>query len=160
MIYNNKTVRRQDRLLNEYRAVELLQNNEFGILSMIDDNGLPYAIPINFVWDKKNAIYIHCAMDGKKINALLKNTNVSFCIVGDVNLLSNKFTTEYESVIVKGKVELNISDNEKNMAIELLLAKFSPNDLVIGRKYAEKSFYRTRIIRIDVTEFSGKTKRI
>ncbi|MGP1514790.1 MAG: pyridoxamine 5'-phosphate oxidase family protein [Bacteroidales bacterium] len=160
MIYNNKTVRRQDRLLNEHRAVELLQNNEFGILSMIDDNGLPYAIPINFVWDKKNAIYIHCAMDGKKINALLKNTNVSFCIVGDVNLLSNKFTTEYESVIVKGKVELNISDNEKNMAIELLLAKFSPNDLVIGRKYAEKSFYRTRIIRIDVTEFSGKTKRI
>lgn len=160
MIYNNAKVRRQDRLLDEQRARELLANCEFGVLSMIDTNGLPYAVPINFVWNRENAVYIHCALEGKKVDTLLQNPNVSFCVVGRVNLLPSKFTTEYESVIMQGKAELNISDAEKKEAIELLLKKLSPNDMIIGMKYAEKSFDRTKIIRIDFTEFSGKMKKM
>ncbi|MBR1774335.1 MAG: pyridoxamine 5'-phosphate oxidase family protein [Bacteroidales bacterium] len=160
MNYDNSKVRRQDRLLDVQRAEELLQTCEYGILSMTDTDGLPYAVPINFVWNKENSIYVHCAMEGKKINALMKNPNVSFCIIGRVNLLPNKFTTEYESVIMQGKAELNITDEEKTAAIELLLQKLSPNDIVIGRKYAEKSFKRTKIIRIDFSLWSGKTKKV
>ncbi len=160
MIYNNAKVRRQDRLLDEQRARELLTNCEFGVLSMIATNGLPYAVPINFVWNGENSIYVHCALEGKKIDALSKNPTVSFCIVGRVNLLPSKFTTEYESVMMQGKAELDISDIEKNKAIGLLLKKLSPNDVMIGMKYAEKSFHRTKIIRIDFTEFSGKTKKL
>ncbi|MBP9982899.1 MAG: pyridoxamine 5'-phosphate oxidase family protein, partial [Prevotella sp.] len=61
MIFNNDGVRRRDRLMEENRAVELLQNSEYGILSMIDDKGLPYGIPLNYVWDGDSSIYIHCA---------------------------------------------------------------------------------------------------
>ena len=42
----------------------------------------------------------------------------------------------------------------------LLVEKLSPNDVEVGKKYAEKSFFRTEIIRLDVTEFSGKTKKM
>lgn len=46
MIYNNTHVRRQDRLLDEPAALKLLQNAEYGILSMTCSNGQPYGIPI------------------------------------------------------------------------------------------------------------------
>ena len=49
----NDEIRRQDRVLNEEEALDLLAQTEYGILSMIDENGLPYGIPVNHVWDKK-----------------------------------------------------------------------------------------------------------
>ena len=45
MKYINETIRRRDRLLDEERAIQLLQTAEYGILSMIDEDGMPYAIP-------------------------------------------------------------------------------------------------------------------
>ena len=50
MKYVNNRVRRQDRLMDEQRALELLRDGEYGVLSMVaDDAG--YGIPVNFVWD-------------------------------------------------------------------------------------------------------------
>ena len=62
MEYTNQDVRRQDRLLDEARAFEILKEGEFGILSMRTEEGDgAYGIPINYVWDRGNSIYIHCA---------------------------------------------------------------------------------------------------
>ena len=60
MKYVNDTVRRRDRLMDEARALELLRNGEYGVLSMVSEGG-GYGIPVNFVWDGKNSAYIHCA---------------------------------------------------------------------------------------------------
>ena len=49
MKYNNDDVRRRDRLLSEQRATELIRIAEYGVLSMIDEDGQPYAIPVNHV---------------------------------------------------------------------------------------------------------------
>ena len=160
MIFNNDGVRRRDRLMEENRAVELLQNSEYGILSMIDDKGLPYGIPLNYVWDGDSSIYIHCAPDGHKLDGLAKFPNVSFCIVGNVNLLPSKFTTEYESVILKGVAHINLTTEERMTALLKLVDKLSSDFKELGAKYSQKSFHRVNIIRIDFTEFSGKCKHV
>ena len=157
--YDNTTVRRQDRLLEEERALELLRTAEYGTLSMIDEEGLPYGIPVNYVWDGKDSLYIHCAPVGKKLRAVSAHPKVSFSIVGRVNLLPSKFTTEYESLVLKGTVHLGLPEEERMRALILLVEKLSPDDVEVGKKYAEKSFFRTEILRIDITEYSGKTKR-
>lgn len=62
MQFNNSQLRRQDRLLDEKRAFQLLKEGTYGILSMQDENGEgAYGIPVNYVWDHGNSIYIHCA---------------------------------------------------------------------------------------------------
>lgn len=160
MKYNNSNVRRQDRLLNEQRAIELLETAEYGTLSMIDEDGLPYGIPVNFVWDGKDSLYIHCAPEGRKLRAIAAHPEISFSIVGNVNLQPSKFTTEYESIVLKGKARVGLSTEERMQALVLLVEKLSPNDVEIGKKYIEKSFHRTEIIRMDMTEFSGKTKKM
>ena len=159
MIYDNSRVRRQDRLLDEARAREILATAEYGVLSMVDLDGNPYGIPVNFVCEDDCA-YIHCATEGKKLDILKSNEDISFCVVGKVNLLPDKFTTEYESLVLTGCATIITSDEERMHALELLLEKLSPEHKAIGMKYAKKSFYRTDIIRLDFTAFSGKCKKV
>lgn len=159
MKFDNSKVRRQDRLLDEVRAREILATAEWGVLSMIDLDGRPYGLPLNFVWED-DCIYFHCARQGKKLDVLERKDQVSFCIVGDVKLQPGKFTTEYESVILTGEATIITSDEERRHALELLLHKLSPHDVEMGLKLAGKSLARTEIVRIDIDTFSAKSKRL
>ena len=55
MKYVNERVRRQDRLMDEERAIELLREGEYGVLSMVSEN-MGYGIPVNYVWDGQNSV--------------------------------------------------------------------------------------------------------
>ena len=160
MKYNNDDVRRRDRLLSEQRATELIRIAEYGVLSMIDEDGQPYAIPVNHVWDGEDCLYIHCAPEGKKLRAIAKNPNVCLCIVGDVNLLPSKFTTEYESVVIRGLARIGLDEEERMNALHLLINKLSPEYKQLGEKYTQASFHRTEIIKIKMLQFSGKCKKV
>lgn len=157
--YDNRAVRRQDRLLENERAEEILVSAEFGVLSMVDVNGEAYGVPLNFVWDGAEAIYIHCATEGKKLQAIAQHENVSFCIVGNVSPQPENLTTLYESVLIFGKARIVKDDEERRNALRLLVKKFAPEQTEHGEHSIEKSFHRTAIIRIDVKSVSGKTKK-
>lgn len=156
--YDNTHVRRQDRLLTEEEAMLLLAAGEYGFLAMATPDSAGYGIPISYAWEPGH-IYFHCAPEGEKLRLLEANNRVSFCVVGRTNVISNQFTTGYESVLVRGIVTLHLTDEEKRHALELLLDKYSPDDKEIGLKYAEKSFHRTNVFRLDIKTVSGKTKR-
>lgn len=160
MKFDNRVVRRQDRLLEQERATALLRTAEWGVLSMRDEDGAPYGIPINYVWDGEASLYLHCAPDGRKLRCLDHEPRVSFTIVGRVNLLPAKFTTEYESIVLTATATRHLPDDEKRHALELLLDKLSPNDKEVGMKYATASFHRVEIIRLDIERWSGKRKQV
>lgn len=160
MNYSNENIRRQDRLLEEEKAVALLTNGEYGILSLQAEEGGGYGIPINFVWDGATSIYLHCAPEGRKLECIRKEPKISFCIVGNTHVVSNKFTTLYESIILNGEAHIGLSSEERLKALTLLIDKYAPNDKVIGLKYTEKSFHRTDVIRLDINQWSGKSKKI
>ncbi len=161
MIYNTSNIRRQDRLLPQEKAYYLLKKGEYGTLSMVSEEDTGYGIPINFVYDdKQDCIYFHCAMEGKKLRCLAKNNRVSFCIIGKTAVISNQFTTAYESVVVNGTMDIHLSDQERRYGLSLLLDKYCPNDKEIGLRYIEKSFHRTNVIRLNIFSFSGKSKVI
>ena len=79
--YDNSAVQRQDRLLDEARARELLAGGRFGVLSLVDGDGA-YGIPVNYVWDGDDSLYVHCAPDGRKLRCIDRRDRVSFCVVG------------------------------------------------------------------------------
>ncbi|MCE8672520.1 hypothetical protein K0F78_21265, partial [Bacteroides fragilis] len=53
MEYINDLIRRKDRLLSEDEAMSLLENGEYGVLSISSPEEGVYGIPINYVWDKQ-----------------------------------------------------------------------------------------------------------
>lgn len=160
MKYDNERVRRRGRLLEEENAIALLRNGEYGVLSMHAEGGNPYGIPVNYVWDGESSIYIHCAPVGRKLCYIAECSNISFCVVGRTRVVSNQFSTEYESIILSGNAYTGLKADERMHALMLIIKKYSPNDMELGMRYTEKSFSRTEIIRLDINEWSGKCKRI
>lgn len=161
MEYNNQDVRRQDRLLDETRAFEILRDGEYGILSMQSEDGNgAYGIPINYVWDRGNSIYIHCAPVGRKLRCIDTCPNVSFCVTGRSRVIPDKFTTGYESVVLQCTAHHSLHEAERMSALSLLLSKYCPDHKAQGIEYANKSFPRTEIIRLDIQKVSGKTKKM
>ncbi|MCT4615311.1 MAG: pyridoxamine 5'-phosphate oxidase family protein [Marinifilaceae bacterium] len=160
MIYSNKNIRRQDRLLGKETALEILEKGEYGVLSICSNDNSAYGIPLNYVWDKENIIYIHCAPEGQKLEMIRNNNKLSFCVVGQTNIVSNKFTTAYESIVIQCEARLGLSEEERMKALSLFLSKYSPEDKEIGMKYAAKSFHRTEIIRLEIINISGKSKDV
>ncbi len=158
MEYRNEEVRRQDRLLDEARARELLRGGEYGFLAMASAEG-GYGIPVNYVAEG-DTIYIHCAPEGRKLRVIEGEPRVSFCVVGVTRPVPEKFTTAYESVVVSGRARVVASDGERRHALELLVEKYSSEHAAVGAKYIDKSFHRTAVIAIDAERFSGKTKRV
>lgn len=155
--YDNSNIRRQDRILEADQALNLLINGEYGFLAICND-GRGYGIPISYVYSD-NKIYFHCAPEGEKLRCIEKNSSVCFCAVGSTMVQPAKFTTAYESVLVFGDIVIVENDDERMKALELIVDKYSPEYKEIGQKYAEGSFHRTSLLRLDIKRISGKSKK-
>ncbi len=150
-------IRRKDRAISEQETLSILENAEYGVLSTVSENGEPYGIPLNFCVNGKS-IYFHCATEGRKLDNLSYNKNVSFCVVGETQVMSAKFGTKYESAIVFGTAAA-VDDVEKQIALEGLLAKYSQNFMKEGLKYIENLFDKTKVYRIDIQSVTGKARK-
>ena len=159
MTFSNKSVRRQDRLLDEPSSKELLETAKYGILSMKAENEGVYAVPISYAWDGSQSIYFHCAPEGRKLRCLALSNRVAFTIVGIEKVIPEKFTTLYESILLEGIASTGLPEDEKMKALELLIDKYSPEFKEKGMKYSEKSFDRTEVIKLQIERWSGKSKK-
>lgn len=155
MNYDNSKVRRQDRLLGEERAAAILREGEYGFLALGGEGG--YGIPVNFAAEADH-IYIHCAPEGEKLRRISSDNRASFCVVGHTAPKPQQFTTEYESVMLFGRITVVTDDTERMHVLSLIVAKYSPEYTETGMKYAEKSFHRTAVLRLDIERASGKCK--
>ena len=152
-----KELRRKDRAITEKEAIALLNKAEYGVLSTVNENGKPYGVPLNFCFID-HCIYFHCAIEGRKIDNIKQNKSVSFCAVGNTEILPDKFGTKYESVIVSGEVE-EVFDMNKQIALEGLLHKYSPEFFDKGIKYIEGLREKTRVFKITINKLTGKARK-
>jgi nitroimidazol reductase NimA-like FMN-containing flavoprotein (pyridoxamine 5'-phosphate oxidase superfamily) len=150
-------MRRKDKAISNDEAVRLLQDCEYGVLSTVDKNGQPYGVPLNYVCKDDN-LYFHCAMEGQKLDNILANKQVSFCVVGRTGLMPVEFNTKFESVIVFGKAIL-VEGEEKHQALVSLVAKYSPDFVAEGSEYIKQHDNRTKVVKIMVEALTGKAKR-
>jgi hypothetical protein len=150
-------LRRKERALSEPDAMELLERGEYGILSTCDPDGQPYGIPLSYCLGN-NAIYFHCAVEGHKLKAIAADSRVSFCVVGKTEVLPDQFATRYESVIVSGRAKEVIGE-EKQLALEGLLAKYCAGFRLPGLDYIAAKRERTRVFRVGIEEIRGKARR-
>ena len=154
-----KEIRRKDRILEESRALELLDLAEYGFLAMVNVEGGGYGIPISFV-KHNNSIYFHCAPEGHKLQNLASDNRVTFTVVGNTKVIPENFTTAYESAMVFGTLHVGLSTEERRHALRLLIKKYSPGYEEVGEKYIDKSFDRTEIIKLSIESITAKAKKI
>lgn len=147
-------MRRKDREIEADDAINLLIKCEYGFLSTIGNDGQPYGVPLNYVY-KDNCIYFHSALVGHKIENIEQNPKVSFCAVGNTNVLPSKFGTEYESVVAFG-VASEAQGTERYNALLWLLEKYSAEFIEEGKNYIEQKDKATKVIKIEIADITGK----
>ena len=153
----NSELRRKDRGTTKTEAWELLERGEYGVLSMISSDGVPYGVPLSYcVID--NSIYFHCAQEGRKLENLAAESRVSFCVVGATQVLPDKFATNYESVIVSGRA-VEVFEGEKQRGLERLVDKYSAPFREAGLAYIASAVRKTRVFRIEIDTITGKARR-
>ena len=148
-------MRRKKQLLSMMEAAQILKDGKTGVLAVCGERQ-PYAVPLNFVcFDSK--IYFHCALQGQKLDEIAKNRKVSFCVVAEDEIVPERFTTRYRSVIAFGNAHVLPKGDEFFAAILALAKKYSPNvseDLRENEiaKYADKM----NVVAIDISHMTGK----
>lgn len=148
-------MRRKRQLLSDKDCVGLLRQGSAGVLAVAGDHGYPYAVPLSYVYDG-DAIYFHCAPAGHKLDAILRDNRVSFCVIGQDQVVPAAYTTYYRSVIVFGRARVLEDPAEKRAALELLAAKYAP-ELPEGRTAEiNKLIDRTCMVEIRIEHISGK----
>jgi nitroimidazol reductase NimA-like FMN-containing flavoprotein (pyridoxamine 5'-phosphate oxidase superfamily) len=118
-------LRRPKQKLSDDRTVEILEKENYGVLSTCGEDGQPYGVPVNFVYEN-GKIYFHCAMAGKKLDNIALNDKVSFTVTAKSVILQKELSTSYESVVAMGKASL-VEGDEKRHALELVVRKYSPD---------------------------------
>jgi len=61
----NRSMRLKDRQMSKESVIELLERGKYGVLSSVDEDGQPYGVPVNYVFDGNESIYFHCAREGR-----------------------------------------------------------------------------------------------
>ncbi|MCM1150081.1 MAG: pyridoxamine 5'-phosphate oxidase family protein [Butyricicoccus sp.] len=121
-----RPMRRSRQELTRRESDEILYAGSSGVLAL-SGGGWPYAVPLSYVYDGEK-IYFHCAKSGHKLDAVKNDERASFCVVARDEVVPEKFTTLFKSVIVFGRVRVLENDAEKRAAIEKLARKYSPGE--------------------------------
>ena len=152
-----REMRRKDREITHDEITDILVNGDYGVLSTVSQNGYPYGVPVTYVY-LNNSIYFHCATEGHKLDNILHNSRVSFCVVGQACVLPDKFAVKYESVVLFGIAHEDFED-EKNTALIEILKKYSPGYMEKGKEYMKNKDKASRVIKINIEHCTGKARR-
>ncbi len=147
-------MRRKDRQITSEEAMEALAMGTWGVLSTCM-GGTPYGVPLNYVYSRAdNALFFHCAPEGKKLAILKSNSRVSFAVVTRAQIVSERFTTYYESVIVSGTASVVEGEQEKKARMRQLCAALTPQ--TPADDCIKNSLSAAALVRIDIDEIAGK----
>jgi nitroimidazol reductase NimA-like FMN-containing flavoprotein (pyridoxamine 5'-phosphate oxidase superfamily) len=153
-----KGIRRTDREVGEHEAREILARAEHGVLATVAADGWPYAVPVNHVLSG-DVLYLHCAVEGHKLENIGHEERVSFCAVAHAKVLADKLSTAYESAIVFGRAAVVTDPAEKRLALELVVKRFCGAVSPEAEKAISGSGAKAAVVCIRVERITGKAHR-
>lgn len=148
-------MRRKDREMPEAFAWEVAGKCEWAALGLIDPSGKPYVLPVSIACEDRH-LYFHSAQSGFKVECLRSHAQVCVSCVGDTHRLTDAFTTEFESAILRGTAVEVTDEQEKIHGLRLLCQRHTPANMDHFDEAISRSLSRTAVWRIDVAEITGK----
>ena len=76
----NREMYKKERQMSSEATAAIFSKGNHGTLAVNGDDGYPYAVPVNYVYDG-GKIYIHSAKYGYKIDAVKRDDKVCFSAI-------------------------------------------------------------------------------
>lgn len=148
-----------NRAISTEEALVILKAGSHGVLSTASTDGEPYGVPVNYCYSKQeHCIFFHCARVGKKLDHIAGNPRVSFVVIGQQQVVPDRFITHYESALVTGRATV-VTDREEIVdKLITLCERFAPGQ---GRRDAviDKFLPAVAIVKVTVDAITGKRNR-
>jgi len=126
-------------------------------LGMVDPQGLPYVIPMNFGY-KDDVIYLHSAPEGYSITSIENNPNVciTFCTENEITHQNEEVACSYRvqgsSVICRGKVIFLEDADAKVEALNIFMEQYSDQKFT----YSAPAIKNVKVWKIEIESVSAK----
>lgn len=124
-------MRRKDKQVADVSVLHDLMNSvDTAYLAVMQADGYPRAIPLNFAW-LDDTVYFHGARGGEKYELLQKSPPVSMCIAQELSVIPPEMlgnqaceaTQFYRSAMIYGHAALVDDEKEKIRSLRALLIK-------------------------------------
>jgi uncharacterized protein len=137
--------------------VDVIQHCQYCHLSMVDAEGNPYVIPMNFGF-KDDVVYLHGAQHGKKIEILKKHPAVCINFTTDHLLryqneqVACSWSMKYRSVLCYGQAEFIMEPEDKIAAFHIVMAQYTKGEF----KFNPPSIREVCVWKVKVAKFEGR----
>ena len=122
-------------------------------------NNEPYVVPMNYGYtmeDGKLVLYLHSALQGKKLDMMRANPNVFFEIDCDLMPFEGRVPCQYglvySSIMGRGTARIVENVEEKKQAMSILMKTQTGKDFA----FEDRLVSIVAVIRIDVEEYTAK----
>lgn len=151
----SREMRRKKQELSQDECIAILRRRTSGVLAVLGDDDCPYAVPLSYVYDQGRLLF-HSATTGHKLDAIERCGKASFCVVDKDDVVPDEYTTYFRSVIAFGCARVLLDEADRRRALELLAAKYSPDDEAGRLQEIDKLIGRTCMVELSIERMSGK----
>ena len=152
--------RREREVTDRNEIVDILSKCKVVHLGLMDGDE-PYVVAMNYGFtmeDEKLTLYLHGAVQGKKLDLIQENPKVFFEMECDVVPFQGKiacqYGTSYASVMGKGKAEILTDIEDKKMGLSIFMKTQTGKVF----EFEDKMVSIVSVIRIQVSEYTAKRR--
>ena len=96
---------------------------------------------------------------GHKLDALRREEKCSFCVIGQDEIVPERYTTRYRSVIAFGTAKILEDPTQKRAAIEALATRFNPHDPAGREQEIRDSWDHLCLVEMTIVHMTGKQSK-
>lgn len=154
-------MRRKEREVNNSELIELIISNSDVCRIAFVDNNNPYIVAMNFGYSggDQPCLYFHCANEGRKLEIIKKNNYVCFQMDTDHKIYGGEkgcdWGMKYSSVVGYGNISVVSDQVSRKKGLDCLMKHYGDDQ---NFSYDEKVMASTTILRLDITEMTGKKR--
>ena len=151
-----RPMRRFRQQVSREECVRILTAEKRGVLSMFGENGYPYGIPMNHWYNPEDGkLYFHGAKTGHKIDAIARNSKVSYCVCDAGYRKEGEWALNVTSVVVFGRISLVTDEAKIRMIGENLTRKFTDDEEYIQRALKD-ALPLAQCLELTIDRMTGK----
>ena len=151
-----RSIRKKKNEISIDAAKELLRCSRRGVLAVNGDDGYPYAVPINYLYQEdENKIIFHGAKAGYKVDCLKACDKVCFTVYGNENTKEESWAPFLQSVVVFGRCHLVENQEDKIELVKKFAMKYYPDEKMVEEEVASSGKV-VQMFEIEIEHLSGK----
>ena len=151
-----RAIRKKKNEISIDEAKDLLRSSRRGVLAVNGDEGYPYAIPINYLYDEENnKIIFHGAKVGHKVDSIKRSDKVCFTVFGNEIIKEEQWAPYLQSVVVFGRCRLVESKDDTVCLVKKLALKYYPTENMVDARIASSGM-AVQMFEITIEHLSGK----